>query len=126
MSIRTEPTPSSPGQLPEPVTEGPGYGTRAVGMGEWVSGRWTTLEQDGILFGRTNGTGPGEMEICSAALAESAVVGCRIRSAEALASTKEDRGAGETRMRHALLICRQVLDVFSSLLLAADAPNGCA
>lgn len=68
MSIRTEPKPSSPGQLTdEPVTEGPGYGTRAVGMGFWVSGRWTSLEEDGILFGRTNGT--GEMEICSAALA---------------------------------------------------------
>lgn len=68
MSIRTEPKPSSPGQLTEPVTEGPGYGTRAVGMLGF--GRWTALEESGgggLLFGRTNGT--GEMESCSAALA---------------------------------------------------------
>lgn len=69
MSIRTEPKPSSPGQLAEPVTEGPGYSMAPERWEwvKWVSGRWTALEEDGLLFGRTNGT--GEMDMCSAALA---------------------------------------------------------
>lgn len=95
VSIRTEPKPSSPGQLTEPVTEGPGYGTRAVGMGCWAvddsGGGWDPVRpdkwdwRDGDLL---RSLGP-----------ESPVVGCRIRSTEALASTKEDRGADEKIMR---------------------------
>lgn len=109
MSIRTEPTPSSPGQLTEPVTEGPGYGTRAVGMGFWAvdeSGGWDPVRpdkwdwRDGDLL---RSLGP-----------ESPVVSSCTRSAEALASTKEDRGADEKIMRQARRGALLVLDVFFS------------
>lgn len=57
---------------------------------------------------------------------ESPVVGCRIRSAEALASTKEDRGADETIMNAARFTDSSRCSTSFSFLVAADAPNGCA
>lgn len=110
VSIRTEPKPSSPGQLTEPVTEGPGYGTRAVGMGFWAV-------EDGIF--RPDKWDWRDGDLLRSLGPESTVVGCRIRSAEAF-------GEHERGDNAALVVVPCVCSMAFSFLLAADAPDGCA
>lgn len=63
--------------MTEPVTEGPGYGTRAVGM--LGLGRWTTLEEDSV---RPDKWDWRDGDLLRSLGPESPVLGCRIRSAE--------------------------------------------
>lgn len=74
----------------EPVTEGPGYGTRAVGM--LGCRRWTALEEDSVRPGKWDWR---DGDLLRSLGPESPVLDSRIRSTEALASTKEDRVADE-------------------------------
>ncbi|KAK1255427.1 hypothetical protein MKX08_009422 [Trichoderma sp. CBMAI-0020] len=81
-------TPSSPGQLAEPVTEGPGYGTRAVGTGFWA------VDDSGAGWDPVR---PDKWDWRDGDLLRS--LGPESPALQSLASTKEDRGADEMIMR---------------------------